>query len=97
MRNNMLETNQYFDGKVKSIAFTTETLPATVGVMSVGEYTFGTNEKETITVVSGVLTVKLPGNDNWQSFHAGDSFTVEANQSFDLKVDVETAYLCTYG
>lgn len=28
----MLKTNQYFDGDVVSIAFQTETLPATVGV-----------------------------------------------------------------
>ena len=93
----MLEKNEYFDGKVKSIAFKTNTLPATVGVMAVGEYTFGTSEKETMTVVSGTLTVKLPGSEHWQDFSAGDAFTVEANQSFDLKVDIETAYLCTYG
>ena len=28
----MLETNEYFDGKVKSISFQTSNLPATVGV-----------------------------------------------------------------
>ena len=93
----MLETNEYFDGKVKSIAFKTASLPATVGVMAAGEYTFGTGIKETMTVISGMLTVKLPGNDSWQDFNSGESFVVEANQSFDLKVAIETAYLCTYG
>lgn len=93
----MLDTNEYFDGKVKSIAFQTTTLPATVGVMAVGEYTFGTSEKETMTVVSGLLTVKLPGSDDWVDFNTGESFIVEANQSFDLKVTTQTAYLCTYG
>ena len=34
----MLDVNEYFDGKVKSIGFQTETLPATVGVMAPGEY-----------------------------------------------------------
>ena len=34
----MFEVNEYFDGKVKSIAFKTETLPATAGVMAQGEY-----------------------------------------------------------
>jgi len=42
----MLTVNEYFDGKVKSIAFSTTTLPATVGVMAVGEYTFSTSQKE---------------------------------------------------
>jgi purine/pyrimidine-nucleoside phosphorylase len=92
----MFKTNEYFDGKVVSIGFQTETLPATVGVMAVGEFEFGTSQKETITVVSGALTVKLPGGDHWATFNAGQDFIVEANQKFQLKVAVETAYLCTY-
>ena len=63
----MFKINQYFDGNVASIAFQTATLPATVGVMAVGEYEFGTSQLETITVVSGALTVKLPGSGAWQT------------------------------
>lgn len=92
----MLKTNHYFDGNVVSIGFQTETLPATVGVMAVGEYEFGTSQKETMSVVSGALTVKLPGSDTWQTFSQGEQFIVEAEQKFQLKVEVETAYLCTY-
>lgn len=92
----MFKINQYFDGQVASIAFQTATLPATVGVMAIGEYEFGTSQKETMTVVSGELTVKLPGNSEWVSFTAGQNFIVEANETFQLKVAVETAYLCTY-
>ena len=92
----MFNVNEYFDGKVTSIAFQTETLPATVGVMAIGEYEFGTNQKETMTVVSGALTVKLPGNDDWKTFVAGEQFVVEANQTFQLTAAVATAYLCTY-
>lgn len=92
----MFNVNEYFDGKVASIAFQTETLPATVGVMAVGEYEFGTTQKEVMTVVSGALTVKLPGSDDWNTFNAGENFVVEANEKFQLKVAVETAYLCTY-
>ncbi len=93
----MLKTNQYFDGNVVSIAFQTETLPATVGVMAVGEYEFGTTQRETMTVVSGALIVKLPDNNEWTTFSQGDEFIVEADQSFQLKVETESAYLCTYG
>ncbi len=92
----MLSVNEYFDGKVKSIGFQTETLPATVGVMAIGEYEFGTSQKEVMTVVSGALTVMLPGAADWQTFNAGEHFIVEANEKFQLKVAVETAYLCTY-
>ena len=92
----MLETNEYFDGKVKSIGFKTASLPATVGVMEIGEYEFGTAQKETMSVVSGALTVMLPNASDWKSFNQGDSFIVEANEKFQLKVDMTTAYLCTY-
>ena len=92
----MFKTNEYFDGQVKSIAFQTETLPATIGVMAKGEYEFGTSQKEYMTVTSGSLTVKLPGSDDWATFKQGETFTVEANQSFQVKADVETSYLCLY-
>ena len=93
----MPSVNQYFDNRVTSIAFQTSTKPATVGVMEIGEYEFGTSEFETMTVVSGALTVKLPGSDDFETYEAGQSFTIEANQKFQVKVEVETAYLCTYG
>ena len=93
----MPSVNNYFDNKVTSIAFQTATKPATVGVMEIGEYEFGTSEFETMSVVSGALTVKLPESNEWQTFNAGEQFTVEANKKFNVKVDVETAYLCTYG
>ena len=92
----MFKINSYFNGNVASIGFQTATLPATIGVMAIGEYKFGTTEKETMTVVSGMLTVKLPGSPDWQNFEAGEHFEVGANSSFELKVSVETAYLCTY-
>jgi uncharacterized protein YaiE (UPF0345 family) len=92
----MFDVNEYFDGKVKSIAFQGEGLPATVGVMAPGEYTFGTSQREYMTVVSGELIVKLPGSEEFKSFKEGTTFTVEANESFDLQVPVATAYLCKY-
>ena len=92
-----MDVNEYFGGKVKSIGFQTETLPATVFVMAPLEYEFPTSQKETMTVVSGALTVKLPGSDEWVTFEAGSGFVVDANETFQLKVAIDTAYLCTYG
>ncbi len=92
----MFNVNEYFDGNVKSIAFQGEKLPATVGVMAPGEYEFATSQKETMSVVSGALTVKLPGADDFVTFTSGQSFIVEANEKFQLKVAQDTAYLCTY-
>lgn len=92
----MLTVNDYFDGNVKSISFQGQPLAASVGVMAPGEYEFGTSQKETMTVVSGELVVSLPGADTFDSYPAGDSFVVDADQKFQLRVAVDTAYLCTY-
>ena len=92
----MFKVNQYFDGNVASIAFAGEQLPATVGVMAPGEDEFGTSQHEVMTVVSGALTVLLPGANGWQTFSRGQQFEVPANVKFQLQVAVDTAYLCTY-
>ena len=92
----VLKVNEYFDGNVKSISFESPTLPASVGVMAPGEYEFGTSQKETMTVVAGELIVRLPGESEWRAYGPGAHFIVEANQSFQLQVAGDTAYLCTY-
>jgi hypothetical protein len=92
----MFKTNEYFDGKVKSIAFETKEGPATIGVMAKGEYTFGTSSVEIMEVVSGELFVKLPGNERFIEYQKGESFMVESNMEFEVKVEEESAYLCLY-
>lgn len=93
----MFKTNEYFDGNVISIAFNSEDGPATVGVMAPGTYEFFTSSKEKMVVVSGALTVRLPGSDQDQTFEAGSSFGVESGVSFGVKVVSDTSYLCIYG
>ena len=78
----MLQSNEYFSGKVKSIGFTSSsTGRASVGVMAEGEYTFGTAEAEEMTVVSGALNVLLPGETEWKVYSAGEVFNVPATVS----------------
>ncbi|MDF1763239.1 MAG: pyrimidine/purine nucleoside phosphorylase [Oleibacter sp.] len=93
----MLTVNEYFAGKVKSIALQTATLPATVGVMEPGDYEFGTNQREVMTVISGAITALLPNAKEWKTYNEGDSFEIEANVKFQVKLDIQTAYFCTYG
>jgi hypothetical protein len=92
----MFKVNEYFDGKVKSLAFESPMGPATVGVMAPGEYEFGTSTLEIMQVVSGKLTVKLPGKNTWKSYGPGKTFAVPAGKKFQLKVTEESAYLCLY-
>lgn len=92
----MFNCNTYFDGDVVSIAFNGSEGEATVGVMAPGEYEFGTSKQETMKVVSGRMNVKLPGESEFKPYVNGDVFVVEANQKFNLVVEVDTAYLCLY-
>lgn len=92
----MFDINEYFDGKVKSLSFGNSEGPATIGVMAPGEYKFGTSKKEYMTVTCGKMTVKLPGNETWKEMEVGNTFEVEANSSFLVKIEDETSYLCLY-
>lgn len=92
----MFHTNHYFDGQVASIAFQSADLPATVGVMAIGEFVFATSQREYMTLISGDMQVLLPGAEEWYQLTAGESFIVEANQSFEVRTTVESAYLCKY-
>ena len=93
----MFKTNEYFDGKVKSIAFQGQEKPATVGVMAAGDYVFNTAEKEKMAVITGELIIRLGDNTDAKSYVAGQSFDVAANSAFEVTVPAECAYLCEYG
>ena len=93
----MFETNEYFDGKVKSIAFQGQGKAATVGVMAAGEYVFNTAEKEKMTVVSGEMSIQLSGSEETTQYIAGQSFQVAENSAFNVTVPADCAYLCVYG
>jgi uncharacterized protein YaiE (UPF0345 family) len=93
----MFKTNEYFDGRVKSIAFQIEDKAATIGVMAMGDYIFNTAEKEKMTVISGAMSIKLAETDAESHYQTGESFSVPANSRFDVKVSQVTSYLCVYG
>ena len=92
----MFKTNEYFDGKVKSITFRGEAKPATIGVMAAGDYVFNTDKKEKMSVITGELIVQLSADGDRISYRAGESFEVDANSSFNVSVQADCAYLCEY-
>ncbi|MCL4113634.1 UNVERIFIED_CONTAM: hypothetical protein GTU68_001067 [Idotea baltica] len=65
--------------------------------MAPGDYVFNTSSKEKMTVISGALEITLANENNSTTYNAGESFYVDANSSFDVKVESDTAYLCVYG
>jgi purine/pyrimidine-nucleoside phosphorylase len=92
----MFKTNEYFDGRVKSLAFNTPECPATLGVMAPGEYEFGTSSIEYMTIVSGRMSILLPDAKEWKEFKPFETFMVPKGKKFSLKIPVVSGYLCLY-
>jgi uncharacterized protein YaiE (UPF0345 family) len=91
------KANVYFEGKVTSrtVLFPDGT-KKTLGVMLPGEYEFGTGAAEVMEVLAGSMTVLLPGESEWQTFVAGQSYDVPANSKFKLKLTEVADYCCSY-
>lgn len=92
----MITENQYFDGNVKSLGYKTNEGKSTIGIINPGEYEFGTADQETMHIIEGELSALLPGETDWQLFKKGNHFEVQANASFKVKTEIQTAYLCQY-
>ena len=85
----MLNVNEYFAGKVKSIGFDSGSIGRqSIGVMDAGEYTFSTDKPEEMTVITGA--------PDWQVFSSGETFFVPGHSEFNLQVAEPTSYLCKY-
>ena len=91
----MLKHNTYFDGNVQSIGFERNGRRATAGVIAPGEYHFGTDAPERMTVVSGELEMRTADGE-WKTYPAGTAFEVAGKSGFDVKATEPSAYLCEF-
>ncbi len=89
--------NIYFDGQVTSrVVMFADGSKKTLGIMMPGEYEFGTDTNELMEIQAGEMEVLLPGETDWQTFAAGDSFEVPKDTKFKLKVKSVSDYCCSY-
>ncbi len=91
----MITVNEYFDGKVKSLAAHNNQGKATAGVIAPGQYEFGTDTIEIMNIVWGELKAQLPGQD-WKTYKRGESFRVEKGERFKVEAMEPMAYVCEY-
>lgn len=91
----MLQHNSYFEGLVQSIGFERNGRRFTAGVFAVGAFHFNTDGAERMTIVSGELRVRLPGEVS-RVYPAGTSFEVAAHAGFDVEASSPAAYLCEF-
>jgi purine/pyrimidine-nucleoside phosphorylase len=91
------KANVYFGGNVTSrtIIFADGT-KKTLGVMLPGDYEFNTADREIMEILAGELDVRLPGAAGWQKVKGGESFDVQANSKFSLKIKELTDYCCSF-
>ncbi|HVP67111.1 MAG TPA: pyrimidine/purine nucleoside phosphorylase [Anaeromyxobacteraceae bacterium] len=92
----MLKHNMFFEGRVQSVGFERNGRRMTAGVVDAGEFHFGTDGAERMTVVSGELWARLPGDPAFRAFPAGTTFEVPGKSGFDVKTSAPAAYLCEF-
>ena len=95
MSNATLKHNTYFDGNVQSIGYERHGRKATVGVIAPGEYHFGTEAPERMSVLSGELSVKAK-DGAWSHYPAGTVFEIAGRSGFDVRASEPSAYLCEF-
>lgn len=92
----MLKHNTYHEGRVQSIGFERLGRKLTAGVIAPGQFHFGTDAPERMTVVSGELFVKLDGTTDWRNYPTGTVFEVPGKSGFDVKALQPAAYVCEF-
>lgn len=92
----MLKHNVYFEGKVQSIGFERNGRRMTSGVIDRGEFHFGTDAAERMSIVSGEVAVKLDGTSEWKTYPSGTSFEVGSKSGFDVRAASPAAYVCEF-
>ena len=92
------QANVYFDGKCVSHSLTlSDGTKKSVGVVLPAQLTFKTGAAETMECVSGACEYKLAGSDEWRSSGPGDTFSIPAHSSFDIRVREAYHYICHFG
>lgn len=87
--------NSYFEGRVQSVGFERHGRRASVVVIAPGEYHFGTDAPERMTVISGELAAK-PDGGSWALYPAGTTFEIAGRSGFDVRASLPSAYLCEF-
>jgi len=92
------KANLYFDGKcVSHTVLFGDGTRKTVGVIFPSSLTFDTGEAEVVEINAGRCRVRLAGGSDWQTYGAGESFSVPGNSSFEIETMETLDYVCHFG
>lgn len=91
------QANVYFDGKcISHTVLFPDGTKKTVGVIFPSTLTFNTGAPEVMEINAGVCKVKLPGKNEWQTFKAGQNFSVPGGSSFEIETVEMLDYVCHF-
>ena len=91
------KANVYFDGKCVSHSFVlADDTKKSVGVVLPATLTFNTGAAEIMECVAGACEYRLAGTNAWAASKAGESFSIPANSSFDIRVAEAYHYICHF-
>ena len=94
----LTKSNVYFDGKcVSHTLLLADGSRKSVGVILPAALTFGTAAPETMEITAGSCRVRFAGTEQWVEYAAGSSFDVAGDSSFDIELDEQVDYVCSYG
>jgi uncharacterized protein YaiE (UPF0345 family) len=89
--------NVYFDGKfVSHTVLFADGSRKTLGVILPGTLNFGTDAPELMEVQAGKCRIRLDGSSEWQTYGAGETFSVPGKSRFDIDVIETLDYVCSY-
>ncbi len=92
------KANVYFDGKcVSHTVILADGTKKSVGVIFPSRLTFNTGAPEIMEINAGRCRVLLPGSSDWQTFAAGQQFSVAGNASFEIETLETLDYVCHFG
>jgi len=92
------QANVYFDGKCISHSITlADGTRKSVGVILPSTLTFNTSAPEIMECVAGSCAYRLKGSEDWVRCGPGETFSVPANSSFDIRVSEPYHYICHFG
>ena len=91
------KANLYFDGKcVSHTVLFPDGTKKTCGVIFPSSLTFNTGAPEDVEINSGVCKIKLAGSNDWQTYAAGQTFSVPGNSSFEIEAIETLDYVCHF-
>lgn len=91
------KANIYFDGKcVSHTVIFADGSRKTIGVIFPSQLTFNTGAAEIMELNAGSCRIRLNGEENWNTYKAGQTFNIPANSSFDIETIETLDYVCHF-